>query len=113
MSTQNEWHAQVPSLMLNSDMALGFSINTDNAQGVVGQNCGPTAINGNTYGCSFPTSASAPSTYALVNSYASNNALFLSDFAKSFTKMTTAGYGISGSTTGKLGSLTSIDLSSC
>lgn len=114
VSSQDEWHSQVPSLMLNTDMSLGFSINTDNAQGVVGQVCGPSAINGNSYGCSQPTSSSAPSTFSLVSQYASSNSQFLTDFARSFAKMTSVGYGVSGgSSSGKLGTLTNIDLNTC
>ena len=115
-------------IMLGTDMVLGYPANTADVVsgsivGTPGQHCGPTAGNPpQPYGCNAPTfSAPAtthPPTFALAASYAANNAMFLSSFATSYTKMTTVGYGvpakIDGSTaTGKLGTLTSIDFATC
>ena len=62
-------------------------------------------------------SSTKPPTFALAARYAASNALFLTEFAKSFGKMTTVGYGtpatVGATTTGKLGSVTGIDLSKC
>ena len=62
-------------------------------------------------------STTKPATFALAAQYAASNRLFLQEFAKSFAKMTTVGYGTpaaAGATTsGKLGKVTGIDLSKC
>ena len=108
--------------MLNSDMAMGFPAGTDetigaSVVGYPGQNCGPRSVN-NAYGCTSGTSGiglntSHPSTFTQVNSYRRSNSLFLSDFAVSFVKMMTIGYSTAPSTSGKLGTLTNIDLTKC
>ena len=58
-----------------------------------------------------------PATFTLAARYAANNGLFLREFAKSFAKMTTVGYGTpaaaGATTTGKLGKVTGIDLAKC
>jgi len=110
---QNEWHGPGASVMLNADMALAFDPSTANGQGVVGQLCGPTAIAGTAYGCDRPQDTTVPSTASQVQQYLLHNDLFLADFSESFTKMVTVGYGVDGTSTGKLGSLTSIDLTTC
>ena len=116
--------------MLNADMALGFPAGTAEtvgatAVGYTGQFCGPRSVNitgttppRGTYGCTNGDSGVgqntvAPSTFTLTTSYSNNNALFLSSFAASFIKMMSVGYGIAPSPSGKLGSLTSIDLTLC
>jgi hypothetical protein len=63
-------------------------------------------------------STAKPATFTLAARYAASNGLFLREFAKSFAKMTTVGYGTSppavgATTTGKLGKVTGIDLSRC
>jgi len=108
-------------VMLGTDMVLGYPANTaavvaGSVVGTPGQHCGP-----NPYGCNAPgttPATTAPSTFALATSYAANNALFLANFATAYTKMTTVGYGVpakaDGSTaTGKLGTLTSVDFTTC
>ena len=111
--------------MLGTDMVLGYPANTTAVingftVGTPNQHCGPA--NGQApYGCNapgFPPTTTAPSTFTLATSYAANNALFLSNFATAYTKMMTVGYGVptavDGSTaTGKLGTLTSIDFTTC
>jgi hypothetical protein len=99
--------------MLNADMALAFSIDTTNGQGVVGQTCAPVGANQAVFGCTRPTDSTTPSTAAQVQGYINSNALFLSDFAAAFTRMVTVGYATTSETTGKLGTLTAIDLTAC
>ena len=112
-------------IMLGTDMVLGYPANTAAVVngftvGTPGQKCGPA--NGQVpYGCGVPPAppvTTPPSTFTLATSYAANNALFLSNFATAYTKMMTVGYGVpaaaDGSTaTGKLGTLTSIDFTTC
>ena len=103
-------------------MALGFPAGTsENSSpvGLAGQTCGPNSVN-NGYGCGNGgnpprgQSTTQPSTFNLVNSYASNNQLFLNSFAAAFDKMVSIGYtSASLSTNGKIGTLTSINLNSC
>jgi len=113
-------------VMLGTDMVLGFPADTTTViggftVGAAGQVCGPTQVNG-AAGCTFgrggTSSTTLPSTYALAASYATNNALFLTNFATSFAKMTSVGYGVpanvDGATaSGKLGTLTAINLATC
>jgi len=120
--------------MLNPDMAIAYSIQANNSNPIIGQRqvCGPKTINRiNTpgqktpggYGCKSPSNLIHPITWDQCLNYTTNNTLFLNDFAKSFMKMTTVGYGIQeinndGSykkikDEGKLGMLTSLDLNSC
>ena len=108
--------------MLGTDMVLGYPANTDTVingfqVGTANQHC-----NSNTYVCDVPGTRTSfigkPSTFALAANYAQNNAAFMRGFATAYTKMTTVGYGVpaaaDGSTvTGKLGTLTSIDLATC
>jgi hypothetical protein len=55
-----------------------------------------------------------PSTYPLVYEFSIDNAAFLKHFAISYTKMTSVGYGVTGTTaSGKLGTLTPISFSTC
>lgn len=120
--------------MLNPDMAIAYTILPDNSEQIIGprQVCGPKTINRinipgdktpGGYGCRDPSNLIQPSTWDQCLQYAADNTLFLFDFAASFTKMSTVGYGIQvqnddGSYTtikdeGKLGMLTSLDLDSC
>lgn len=105
--------------MLNADMAVGFDITIQNNGLALGtQRCGSQGAPDNSYGCAGPTAKAVPSTYALAKQFADDNAAFLAAFAVSYTKMTTVGYGVpanaDGSTaTGKLGTLTAIDFSTC
>ena len=111
-----------PNIMLNADMAMGFPVGTDETVGASvvgypGQNCGPRSVN-TAYGCTNGAAGTGqntthPNTFTQVNNYRRNNGLFLSDFAASFVKMMAIGYSTAPSTTGKLGTLTNIDLSKC
>jgi len=97
-----------PNIMLNTDMALAYTISTsNNFLGVLGQTC-----SNNGGGCRNPTSSTRPSTLSLVQTFANDNAAFLVAFQQAFPGMVNVGYGVSGST-GKLGTLTQIDLATC
>jgi hypothetical protein len=103
-------------VMTNADMALAWDIAIDDALGVIGQRCAPN-VNGGP-GCANPASDTFPTTRALVQSFAQNNNLFLTSFASSFAAMVTVGYGSPGpndgnSASGKLGTVTTIDLATC
>jgi hypothetical protein len=89
-----------------------------------GQVCRPfVSSNPTTYGCTVPPSTIStlqekPTAFFQVWSYLLDNQLFLDDFAESFSRMTTVGYGLpknvdGAQASGKLGSLTAIDLKSC
>ena len=127
-TTKSIFTTPANQVMLGTDMVLGYPANTaavvgGSIVGTPGQHCGPTSTNPPAlYGCNAPTftapATTPPRTFALATSYATNNALFLSNFATSYTKMTTAGYGVpakkDGSTAaGKLGTLTSVDFTTC
>ena len=113
-------------IMLGTDMALGFPVNTTQVVngfvvGKPGQICGPNIPN-HGYGCSVQGSrtfaTTKPSTFTQVAKYATNNAAFLTDFAVSYAKMASAGYGVPANTdgstaSGKLGTLTAINLATC
>jgi len=113
-----------PSIMLNTDMSLGFPVATAETFGTRGvgylnQTCGPKSVNGS-YGCTAGSGSTGlgknttrPYTFTLVQQYAKNNQLFLDNFAASFVKLTTVGYGIAPASAGKLGLLTSINLTEC
>ena len=116
--------------MLNPDVSLAHSINSDNNNpGDQSQVCGlnqgqsPTTID-SYVGCKNPNTNIPPTTFSQVLSYSLSNSLFISDFTVSFIKMSSVGYGLqnynsnTGSYTnitkaGKLGVLTSIDLNTC
>jgi hypothetical protein len=106
--------------MLNADMAVGFdiTIGEEDHLALADQRCGARGAPGRVYGCSTPTATGLPSTFALANTFAQDNAAFLAAFAVSYAKMTTVGYGVPDATdgatsTGKLGTVTAIDLSTC
>ena len=106
--------------MLNVDMALAFPVSTDlPPQRGRRQVCGPKTIKGGLYGCRDPDDLSPPTTWELCLSYAEDNSVFVNAFARAYEKMSCVGYGgvpgtVDGSTsTGKLGTLTSIDFSTC
>ena len=114
--------------MLNTDMAIAFPVTTAETLGApvagyLNQICGPSSVgakrgpDSGVYGCTNGKarkgqSTIRPLTLNLVQSYINNNQLFLDNFAISFNKMVTVGYGIAPSI-GKLGSLTPIDLTEC
>ena len=109
--------------MLNTDMAIAFPVTTAETLGApvagyLDQICGPSSVGATgVYGCTNGKalkgqSTIRPLTLNLVQSYINNNQLFLDNFAISFNKMVTVGYGIAPSI-GKLGSLTPIDLTEC
>jgi hypothetical protein len=105
------------TIMLTSDITLAFDANTTTGRGRLGQVCGPSGQDNGGFGCS-PAEPLMPSTCNLVCQLAQDNALFLSSFATAFTRMTSVGYGVpdkvDGATaSGKLGTLTHIDFSSC
>jgi len=107
--TDNMWMKDTGgNIMLNSDMALAYSISqANNFHGVLHQRCS----NGGG-GCNNPRNSTRPSTLSIVQTFANNNAAFLAAFASAYTKMVNVGYGTSG-TAGKLGTLTPITLSTC
>lgn len=90
--------------MLNTDIALGFSAaNAENSAskvGYIGQKCGPKGFSATSYGCSngggiaIGANSSTPITYNLVSEYSTNLTSFLINFANSFAKMTSVGYGL-------------------
>jgi hypothetical protein len=108
-----------PWIMLNADMAPAFPITTalPTTKGQQ-QVCGPRTLVNNSYGCRDPSATTPPTTWDLTLAYAADNGLFLRSFAAAYAKMTTVGYGLpaasDGATaSGKLGTLTSIDISTC
>ena len=117
---QSQWiTSQAPIIMLNPDLSLAYSIdyinNSHNNTFGVRQTCGGISSTNNNNiknpslypGCLNPKTTLPPITYHQILSYTLNNSKFLLDFKSSFTKMTTVGYP------GKLGILTSIDLTTC
>lgn len=106
--------------MINPDIALAYPLST--ALPVPNKNkqvCCP-AINTTPYGCVNPTNTSVPDTLAQCQSYAEDNARFVSDFAVAFAKMAAVGYGgvpssadDGATSSGKLGTLTVIDWKTC
>ncbi len=117
------WHAQwfrhnEPTIMLNSDIVLAFDANVYNGTGILGQICGPFGLTYNSgFGCS-PASPLMPPTCNLSCQLANDLCFFLDKFSASFEKMTNIGYGSPGpvygaTSTGKLGSLKTIDLRNC
>lgn len=117
--TKNIWiNKQNGNIMLNADMTAAFNIDTTTTPATC-TNCGQLTqrCEGTNNGCLHPAGPYS-STYAQVQSYIGSNALFLSDFAPAFAKLVTAGYGVPTATdgatsTGKLGTLTHVDLSTC
>ena len=118
------------NIMLNTDMVLAFFVATAETPGApvtgyIKQICGPGSyaltnpidLNSGSFGCTNGANGlgknnSEPSTVALTRQYFSDNQFFLNSFASSFVKMVNVGYGVSPAS-GKLGSLTNIDLSKC
>ena len=108
-----------PLIMLSTEMALRYPVSMEMpVTGEPAQVCGPTRANGAS-GCVNPLSTKVPSTAQLCQRYAGNNGLFLSAFVQAFAKMSAVGYGsvvstVDGATTtGKLGTLTTGDLTTC
>lgn len=108
-----------PLIMLSTEMALRYPVSVEMpVTGEPAQVCGPTRANGAS-GCVNPLSTTVPSTAQLCQRYAGNNGLFLSAFVQAFAKMSAVGYGsvvstVDGATTtGKLGTLTTVDLTTC
>lgn len=113
---------QSPSIMLNTDMALAFDINDETDTpcfqcGTEFQQCGGV----NDASCISPSKGFNPDRIEQIRAYTdylNGNALFLADFARSWLKVVTLGYGvpdaIDGATsTGRLGTVTEIDLATC
>ena len=115
---------------MNTDMAIAFPLSSAETPGApvsgyLNQICGPYSVGltnpkdpiSGIFGCTNGNtgkgqSTTEPSTLNTVKKYMSNNQVFLNDFANSFNKMTSVGYGITPAN-GKLGSLTNIDLTKC
>ena len=100
--------------MLNADMGVAYPVITD-LPPATGQRqvCGPNAAAGAArgYGCRNPFLLTPPGTWDLCVQYSLDNNAFLQACALAYTKMTTVGYAIDvPSPAGKLGTLTSIDL---
>jgi len=107
------------AIMLNTDMALAYDLDVTNGIGITGQVCGPFGTEMSSFGC-YPSSTMMPATCNAACRFANNLNVWLDQFATSFTTMTTRGYGSitsyadgTPSTGGKLGTLTSIDLTTC
>eukprot|EP01034_Spumella_vulgaris_P021392 gene21392-27422_t len=115
---KTQWQSDgTGTIMLTSDVTLAFDANTTMGVGQLGQVCGLSGTSSGDFGCS-PSAALMPPTCNLVCQLAQDNALFLSSFASALTRMTCAGYGVpdkvDGATaSGKLGTLTHIDFSTC
>lgn len=122
---QSQWrHNRDPIIMINPDMALAYPITLGlPPAGISGerkQSCRPGNTGNSTYGCKNPKRTAAPITLRLVYAYAADNNLFLQAFSTAFTKMAALGYGTVSSgaadgtiSSGKLGTLTVLDLGSC
>lgn len=105
------------TVFLNSDMVLIYNISLlgVNNTGILDQTCGPIPQR-----CHSPIDVSVPTTSALAMSFAHNNTLFLNAFAPAFAKLVSLGYGVPNAhamdkdvTTGRLGSVTAIDFTTC
>jgi hypothetical protein len=117
------WKNEFLTIMLNVDMALAFSIEQDaNNVGVLNQVCGPAVTFESSglidFGCDRPLNRAGASTLPQVRRYDENNTAFYADFEIAYVKMVTVGYGVPANTdgataSGKLGTLTSIDLNTC
>lgn len=118
-NTTDLWKNLFLNIMLNVDMSILFTIDlSDENIGTLDQKCGPAVGDPARFGCINPSSMAGASTFSQVVGYIGNEQGFFDDFAVSYVKMVTVGYGVpdvaDGSTSsGKLGTLTSIDLSSC
>jgi hypothetical protein len=118
--TASQWqHLQDPWIMINADMALAFQISTDlpPTRGPR-QVCGPRTLPGNTYGCRDPSVTEPTETWEQCLAYAADNNAFIQAFGVAYTKMTCVGYGVpvpvdGAKASGKLGTLTHIDLNTC
>ena len=90
---------EMPLVMLNSDISLAYALSgNDLSRGIL---CGRHHV------CDRQLS-----TLDIVNRYASDNSLFVKEFAKSFTKMCNVGYSYVFNDevfTGKLGTLSSVE----
>ena len=111
-------------------MALAFPVTSSETPGApvsgyLNQICGPNSVGltnpkdpiSGVFGCTNGNtgkgqSTTEPSTLSTIRKYIFDNQLFLNDFAQSFSKMVSVGYGTAPAS-GKLGSLTNIDLTKC
>ena len=116
---KGQWrHLRDGWIMLNADMALAYAVSTAIPPRARRQVCGPRTLPGNNFGCRDPSTTTPASTWPLCLQYAASNSAFLQAFPVAFTKMTCVGYGVpaavDGATaTGKLGTLTHINLNTC
>ena len=118
-----QWRAgNRPQIMMNVDMALGYPIDTTvlpPAPGVTSQACRARGNTNNHPVCTNPPDNTTPDTFALARQFADNNRQFQVAFVEAFNRIAAVCYGgvpsaAEGSTaTGKLGTLTTIDLSTC
>jgi hypothetical protein len=103
------------NILLNADICLAYNLTIFGTYHLAKptQHCGPYPN-----GCRQPDDNSIPITQSLAVTYANSNTAFLAAFAPAFAKLTTLGYGVpssvDGSTSsGRLGTLTSIDFATC
>ena len=126
LSTSNTvWTRGNQNIFLNSDITLGYNASLKASDlgtklGLFGkQACSPIggSLTGG-YGCNVVGGDFKPPSFAAAHSFAASNAAFLAAFQEAFPKLTTVGYGLPANTdgataTGKLGTLTSVDLTTC
>lgn len=120
--SKTQWrHGTNPLIMVNADIALRYPFSAAMPiSGAPAQFCTP-GDSATAYGCINPPGIpqNVPSTAQLCLTYANSNGVFVRAFALAFARMSAAGYGgvvgtaDGATTTGKLGTLTTIDLSLC
>jgi hypothetical protein len=105
--------------MLSPDIALVYPLNTSFPPSPDGlnQKCHIDSATQQPR-CKRPANDAQPSTLALCRIYAADNNAFQLAFVDAYQRMVTVGYGLpenrDGATaTGKLGTLTAVDLESC
>eukprot|EP01034_Spumella_vulgaris_P021863 gene21863-27938_t len=129
-NSQAQWYSLVNAntIMMPSDLAIAYQLNF-NYGSFTSQTCGPKGVGastnrytgaitlGTSYGCS-PSNGTMPETCQTACLFGNTNSYFLTSFATSFVKMVCVGYGVpaqvDGATaSGKIGTLTHIDLTTC
>jgi hypothetical protein len=105
--------------MLSPDIALAYPLDTHFPVSPDGlrQKCHVSAETQQPL-CKRPASSAVPGTYELCRLYAQDNNAFQLAFVEAYQRMVTVGYGQpenrDGATaTGKLGTLTTVDLETC